>query len=59
MKNWKTTALGIISLILTVISLTLVYFDKATLQEAGSYLGMMLGFIVGLNAFLTKDHDKE
>lgn len=58
MKNYKTTILGVFAFIAGAISLGLVLFDKATLTEAGSYLALVLAFVVGLNGFLTKDHDK-
>ena len=58
-KSWKTSALGAFTLILAVVSLMLVYFGKATLAEAGGFLGIITGtFTIPLHAFLTKDHDK-
>lgn len=59
MKNYKTTILGIIALIAGMLALILVYLERATLTEAGSYLGLVLAFVMGVHAFLTKDHDKD
>jgi hypothetical protein len=41
-KNWRTTALGTTVIIA---SLLLVYFEKATLTEAGAFIVAGLGFI--------------
>lgn len=45
-KNWKTTLLG--SLII-ISALGFVYLEKATLTEAGAFMG------VGLGLFFLKD----
>jgi len=39
-KNWKTTIIG---LLLIVIAAGAVYLDKATLTEAGAFMGLGLG----------------
>lgn len=49
-KNWKTTLVGV--LIIAVAGAS-VYLDKATLTEAGAFLG------VGLGLFFMKDKKKE
>ena len=45
MKNWKTTTLGIFSIIAGIISIVFVAIDKATLTEAGAYLALVLAFV--------------
>ena len=45
-KNWKTSLIGFI---LLIVSGGAVYLDKATLTEAGAFMG------VGFALFFTKD----
>jgi hypothetical protein len=45
-KNWKTSFAGALILI---VSVSAVYFDKATLTEAGAFM------VVGFTLFFVKD----
>jgi hypothetical protein len=46
LTNWKTTAIGVLILI---VAAGAVYLDKATLTEAGAFMG------VGIALFFSKD----
>jgi len=59
MKNWKTTALGFLSIIAGALAIYLVIIERATLTEAGAYLALVLAFVEGVKSFFTKDHDKD
>ena len=60
MKNtsWKTSAVGLFGFIVLLISLILVYFEKATFTEIAAGLGFITTFLTGLLALLAKDADK-
>lgn len=45
-RNWRTTSLGVMILLATLL---LVYFEKATLKEAGGFL------IIAFGLFFSKD----
>ena len=45
-KNWKTTVIGFI---IIIGALVFVFLDKATLTEAGAFMG------IGLGLFFMKD----
>lgn len=49
LTNWKTTAIGVLILLIAGGS---VYLDKATLTEAGAFIG------VGIALFFAKDGKK-
>ena len=57
-KNWKTTAIGIIGTFMIIFAMILVYFGKATLTEVttfGGSLGLILTTLLG---FMAKDFNK-
>lgn len=60
MKNisWKTTLVGIFGMIIFILALLLVYFEKATFTEVATGLSFITPFLLGLLGILTKDKDK-
>ena len=50
LKNWKTTLVGLLIIMIAGAS---VYLDKATLTEAGAFIG------VGLGLFFMKDKNND
>jgi len=46
LKSWKTTAIGVLILVIAALA---VYLDKATLTEAGAFMGL------GIALFFAKD----
>jgi hypothetical protein len=60
MKNtsWKTTLVGVFAMLVLLIALALVYFEKATFKEVGESLSYITAFLIGLAAFFSKDKDK-
>jgi hypothetical protein len=54
-KSWKTTLVGVICLANVFISLILVYFHRATLDDVKQYLTVTTPVIAGIAAIFAKD----
>lgn len=54
-KNWRTTTIGIFGMILIVAGFVLVYFEKATLTEVGTFGGMLSPILLGILSIFSKD----
>lgn len=57
-RSWKTTLFGAIGLLLLVIGLLFVWFEKATFTEVGSSLGLIFTAVGSLGLLKSKDEDK-
>ena len=58
MKNSKTNLVGHVALVVLASSIALVFFEKATLTEVGSTMGVIFGALFALSNYLSKDFDK-
>lgn len=54
-KSWRTTYIGVLTIIVLMAALTLVYFGKATLTEVGTFLGFFVTAAAGFLALVAKD----
>ena len=54
-KSWRTTYIGVVTMIVLMVALTLVYFGKATLTEVGTFLGFFVTAASGFLALVAKD----
>ena len=55
MKNPKTNIIGICLLATILVTLAFVWFGKATLAEAASYTGSIIGILSGIGFFMASD----
>lgn len=56
-KSWKTTAMGILGVIMILVALGLVFTGKATLTEVTAFGGALGAILATILSFLTKDYD--
>lgn len=56
-KNWKTTAIGVLGIIMILVALALVVLGKATLTEVTTFGGSIGAVLATILSFLAKDYD--
>ncbi|MDQ3071932.1 MAG: hypothetical protein M3Q97_01520 [Bacteroidota bacterium] len=57
-QSWKTSVIALLMATSVIVALIFVWFGKATLSEAGSFLGMAVGLLGSIGFFSSKDSDK-
>jgi len=54
-KSYKTTLVGVFGMILMIIAMLLVYFEKATLTDVGTFGGVLSPILLAIATYFAKD----